>query len=326
LLNLYTQFDNNPGLIYLYGLFILLKKTTTAHIAVLIANLFFAINYNFVKHISPSPIRPYGLNLIRVGSSLVLFWLLWLFAKDKTVIERKDSGRFILCGLFGVVLNQTLFIKGLTMTSAIHASLLTLLTPILINVFAFWILKEKATFLKAAGLFLGISGSVMLIVSKQNVGQPKDYLIGDILVILNAISYTIYFILVKPLMEKYSPLQVIRGTFTFGFIMMLPIGWAQFGEIQWEQLIAFKFWTLFFVVFAGTFLAYVFNVYGIRVLGTGVTGAYIYIQIVLAGLIAIIFFNEQLTFQKIIASLLIFTGVFLVSYKRSGLKKMDSDD
>ncbi len=202
------------------------------------------------------------------------------------------------------------------MTSAIHASLLTLCSPILITILAFWILKEKITIIKIAGLLLGVAGSIFLIAGKQSTGQPKGYLTGDLFILLNAISYAIYFILVKPLMEKYTPLQVIRWVFTFGFIMMLPIGWAQFGEISWQQFTWTYTGVLIFIVLAGTFLAYVFNAYGIRVLGPGVTSAYIYAQLVFAVMIAVLFFNEQLTFQKIGAGMMILGGVFLVSLKK----------
>jgi drug/metabolite transporter (DMT)-like permease len=298
-------------------IFHFLKPTFQAHIAVLLTNLFFAINYSLVKYISPSLVGPYALNLLRVGGSLLLFWTLWLFAKNKIRLNKKDTGRLMLCGLLGVAINQMLFIKGLTMTTAIHASLLMLCSPILITLLALWVLKERITFLKMAGLALGIVGSVLLIAGKQSAGQPKDYLTGDILIVLNGISYAFYFVLVKPLMEKYTPLQVVRWVFTFGFIMMLPVGWIQFGEIQWAQFQRESIAVLLFVVFAGTFLAYVFNAFGIRVLGPGITSAYIYIQLVFAVAIAVLFFNEELTLLKICAGLMILGSVYLVSLKRS---------
>jgi drug/metabolite transporter (DMT)-like permease len=299
----------------------MLKVSAKAHIAVLLTNLFFAINYSLVKDISPSLVGPYALNLLRVGGSLILFWTLWLFARNKTTMRRKDMGRLALCGLLGVTINQMLFIKGLTMTTAIHASLLMLCSPILITLLALWILNERLTILKMAGLVLGIAGSVLLITGRQGASQPKDYLLGDIFIVLNGISYAFYFILVKPLMERYTPLQVVRWVFTFGFIMMLPVGWIQFGEIKWHQFDLAAQSTLFFIVFAGTFLAYVFNAYGIRVLGPGVTSAYIYVQLVFAVAIAVLFFHEQLTWQKAFAGMLILLGVFLVSRK----KRMEID-
>ena len=299
----------------------LLKPQTKAHIAVLSTNFFFAVNFSLVKYLSPALIKPYAINILRVGISLILFWLLWTMSDIKPHIKREHWPRFFLCGLTGVAINQMFFIKGLTFTSAIHASLLMLLTPLLITVFAFWILKEKFTIAKAAGLALGIGGAVLLILSKERSASATHYLLGDMLIVINAISYTIYFIIVKPLMAEYPPLHVVRWVFTFGFLLILPFGWNEFFATPWEKLDWSHLTSLSFVVIAGTFLAYYFTIYGIQHLGAGVTGSYIYTQPVFATIIAVIFLNEHLTTAKIAAGIMIFLGVFLVSFKKGSLNK-----
>ena len=298
-----------------------MKPEAKAHIAVLSTNLFFAINFSLVKYISPAIIKPYAVNILRVGVSLILFWLLWTMSDVKPHIKRKHWGRFFLCGLTGIAINQMFFIKGITYTSAIHASLLILLTPILITVFAFTVLKEKVTVIKALGLALGIGGAVLLILSKEHSSSASDYLFGDLLIVINAISYTIYFIIVKPLMAVYPPLHVVRWVFTFGFLMILPFGWNEFGSIPWLKLEWSHYLSILFIVVPGTFLAYFFNIYGIQHLGAATTGSYIYTQPVFATVIAVIFFHEQLTPAKLLAGIMIFLGVFLVSFKRGSLNK-----
>ncbi len=290
-----------------------LKITSKAHIAVLFTNLFFALNLSLVKHISPSHVGAYGLNIFRVGISLLLFWMVWAFGKTPAAIRRKDIPRFIACGLSGVAINQMLFVKGLTLTSTIHASLLMLCTPLLITVFAFWVLKEKVTIQKALGLALGIGGAMLLILSKEKNGTAS--LNGDLFILVNAMAYTIYFIIVKPLMQVYPPLHVIRWVFTFGFFMILPFGWSEFAATSWPDFQWTHFAALGMVVFCGTFLAYTFNIVGLKHLGAGITGSYIYTQPVFAAIIAALFLNEAFTVEKIMAGLLIFSGVYLVSRK-----------
>lgn len=287
-----------------------------AHLGVLLTNLFFAGNYSLVKSISPAFIGPYGLNVLRAGLSALLFWVIWLFGKSSARIRRNDWGRFLLCGLAGICLNQTLFIKGLTLTSTIHAALLILVTPIVVTFFALWILKERFTPTKAVGLSLGIGGAVFLILQREEGHHATNYLLGDVLVTLNAVAYAVYFILVKPLMQTYSTLHVTRWVFTIGLFMLLPFGWGQvaavdWGSFEWRQTAA-----LLYVTIAGTFLAYYFTAYGLRKLGASITGAYIYTQPVFAVGIAALFLAEQLTWQKLVAAALIFTGVFLVNLKR----------
>lgn len=287
-----------------------------AHIGVLLTNLFFAGNYSLVKSISPAFIGPYGLNVLRAGLSALLFWIIWLFAKTGAGIQRKYWGRFLLCGLSGICLNQTLFIKGLTLTSTIHAALLILVTPIVVTFFALWILKERFTLAKAVGLSLGIGGAVFLILQREEGHHATNYLLGDVLVVLNAVAYAVYFILVKPLMQVYSTLHVTRWVFTLGLLMLLPFGWGQVAAVDWHLFEWRQTAALLYVTVAGTFLAYYFTAYGLRKLGASVTGAYIYTQPVFAVGIAALFLAEQLTWQKLVAAALIFAGVFLVNMKR----------
>lgn len=289
------------------------RNTTKAHIAVLSTNLFFAANYSLVKIISPQLIKPFALNLLRVGISLLLFWLVWSFGNTPAGIKREHWGRFLLCALTGVAINQTLFIKGLTLTSTIHASLLILTTPLLITLFALWVLKEPLTVFKLLGLALGIGGSVLLVLGKESSHHATNYLLGDILIVINAVSYTLYFVWVKPLMKEYSSLHVIRWVFTFGLLMILPFSWSELAAIDWHAFHRSHYLALAGVVVTGTFLAYYFNAYGIQHLGAGKTGAYIYTQPVFAVLIAVLFLSEALTLHKIVAAALIFGGVFLVN-------------
>ncbi|MBM3922927.1 MAG: DMT family transporter [Sphingomonadales bacterium] len=292
-----------------------MRATTKAHIAVLLTNFFFATNLSLVKHISPSLIGPYGVNLFRVGIALLLFWLLWVFSKQEAGIDKKDIPRFVGCALTGVVINQMLFVKGLTITSTLHAALLMLTTPLLIGVLALWWLKEKFTIQKAVGLLLGIGGALLLILSRDARGIASVQ--GDLLILINAISYAIYFIMVKPLTSRYSPLHVIRWVFTFGFIMIVPFSWQDAVEANWQSAAVSQWLALGSVVLCGTFLTYSFNSYSLKHLGAATTGSYIYTQPLFAALIAALFLQEGFSIEKVLAGVLIFGGVFLGSRNKS---------
>lgn len=232
-------------------------------------------------------------------------------------IRKKDIPRFILCAVTGIVINQLLFVKGLSLTFSIHAALLMLITPILITVFAAWLLKEKLTSNKIIGLFFGIAGASILIGSRHHSNSASDVLLGDTLIIINAISYTFYFILVKPLMTNYKPVDVIRIIFSIGFFVALPFCWSEYKETKWELFGATEWMVLGLIVIGGTFLAYLFNIYGIKKLGASVAGAYIYSQPALGTLIAVLFLNEKIELYKILAAVFIFSGVYLANKKNN---------
>ncbi|MEO6868174.1 MAG: DMT family transporter [Ginsengibacter sp.] len=288
-----------------------------AHLGLIGTNLFFAINYSAVKYFTSHHIAgPLAINLIRIGISVLLFWCLFLFDKPQKRIERKDVPAFILCALMAITINQMLFLKGLAYTFPIHAALLTLVTPILITIIAARVLKEKITVAKTLGLFLGITGAVLLVVSRE-VGEPGDNtMLGDSLIILSSVAYTFYFILVKPLMTKYSAIQVVRWIFTFGFLMILPFCYHEFNDIKWQLFSDREWFLLFLIVVPGTFFAYVFNVYGIQKLSASLAGTYIYSQPVFAVIIAMIFLKEEFSLYKMTAGLLIALGVYLSNRKK----------
>lgn len=284
---------------------------TKAHLALLGTNLFFAINYNAIKYFTIHHlIGPYGLNFIRVGVCVILFWILFLFKPIKNRISMKELWIIALCAVAAIAFNQMLFIKGLSYTSPIHASLLTLLTPILITLLASILLHEKWSGTKITGLLLALCGASLLLSGKKSiVGQ--HILLGDLLILSSSVAYTAYFLLVKPLMKAHSPVMITRMIFTFGAFMIWPISAHEFSVIPWGDFGLIEWLLLAMIVVPGTFLAYLFNLYGIQKLSTSTAGVYIYTQPLFAGVLSMLFLGEQLTALKIAATGLIFTGLYL---------------
>jgi len=293
-----------------------LQTKTKAHLAVLGANLIFGVNFSVVKYITPALIKPFGLNVVRVVVTTALFWIMLMFEKPEKQIQKKDLPLFLVCGVTGVAINQLLFIKGLSMTFSTHGALLMLCTPIMITIAALFFLKERLTLGRLSGLLLGIGGATMLILSKEKSGTGSNVLLGDIFIIINAISYSFYFVLVKPLILKYSPLQVITWVFTMGAIFIIPVGWHEFISAPWNSFTLLDFSAIAFVVLGATFLAYLFNIYGLHHLNASATGSYIYLQPIFATVVAMIFLHEPFSWTKALSALMIFSGVFLVNLKR----------
>ena len=287
-----------------------------AHLAVLSANLIFGVNFSVVKFVTPGLLKPFGLNVVRVLVTTGLLWLMHIWEKPSQPLLKKDLPLFIGCGLTGIAINQLLFIKGLSITYSIHASLLMLCTPLLITISAFFFLNERVNAKVIIGLVIGIAGAILLITSKENSGTGANIILGDTLIALNAISYTFYFVLVKPLMTRYTPLQVLRWAFTFGTIFILPFGWTEFTEAPWGSFTMVEVSAIAFVVLGATFLAYLLNIYGLHHLQASATGTYIYLQPIFATAVAVIFLNEQITLVKIISALMIFSGVYLVQHSK----------
>lgn len=299
-----------------------MNKTLRAHIAVLTANLIFGINFSVVKFLTPVSIKSFGLNVSRAVVTTFLLWVMHWLGRPVRKIDRSDWPRLIICAASGVAINQMFFIKGVSLTYSIHSSLLILITPILITFMAAWLVKEKITATKLTGLSLGITGAVLLITARDHSGNGTHVLLGDLFIIINAISYSFYLVMARKLMHDYDSLQVLRWVFTFGTFFILPFGWNEFITTSWSSFGWQQWLALSFVVLGATFVAYLFNIYGIRHLGASVTGAYIYSQPIFASVIAVVFLGESLTLLKIISALLIFGGVYLSSYPGNPLLRL----
>jgi len=115
------------------------------------------------------------------------------------------------------------------------------------------------------------------------------------------------------LMKKYKPITVISWVFFFGFIYVFPFGWSEYQLIEWSVMPKDIFWKTVFVVFCTTFLAYLFNIFGLKTLNTSTVSTYIYLQPVLASIVAILLGSDELSIIKILSTLIIFAGVYLVS-------------
>jgi drug/metabolite transporter (DMT)-like permease len=182
-------------------------STTKAHLALITANLLFGINFSVVKVIAPNLILPLGLNFMRVLVATSLFWLLFLFHRKNGGIAKKDIPRFILCAITGIAINQILFIKGLILTTPIHASLLILGTPVFILLLSFITQNEKISFLKIVGLLTALAGGIVLVMSKESSALGSNMLLGDIFVLVNAISFDVYLFLLIALTICYYDLK-----------------------------------------------------------------------------------------------------------------------
>ncbi|MBU6158911.1 MAG: DMT family transporter [Bacteroidetes bacterium] len=291
------------------------NKQTQAHLALIAANIIFGVNFSFVKLISPSLILPFGLNLMRVVTATALFWLLFLFKPVNGGINKKHIPRFLLCALTGVALNQLMFIKGLTMTTPIHAALLILTTPVILLILALFTRTEQLTLGKIAGLACAFGGGTLLVMSRENSALGSDMLTGDIFIVINAVSYAVYMILVKPLIQHYTPIQVTRWIFTIGLFYVLPFCWNDFQQTRWDAFTNDSWLALALITIGATFFAYLFIAYGIHYLSPTITGAYIYTQPVFSAVIAIVFMNEKPALYKLVAAVLIFGGVYLINKK-----------
>ena len=279
------------------------------------ANLIYGANYTIAKEVMPAYIEPSGFVLLRVWGALIFFAILKnILLREK--VQKEDWPKLILCAMFGVVINQLMFLNGLSMTYPINAALLMITTPIFVLVISAIFGSEGLTKRKLVGTALGFSGALIVIGGGGGFSFDADHVVGDAFIVINAISYGCYLVLVKPLMKKYNPLTIITWIFVFGFFPVTIIGWNQFTAIEWSSFTTGIWVGVIYVVLMVTCLAYLFNIIALKNTNPSTVGAYIYLQPILASLVALSFGKDELTMIKMVAAVLIFGGVYLISFQR----------
>lgn len=292
-----------------------MNKRLLAILAATGASTIYGINHTVAKGLMPVYIEPFGFILLRVLGAAILFWIL-SFWGPKEKIATSDWPRILGCTIFGMVINMLLFFKGLSLTTPINSSVIITISPILVLILAAVLIKERITVLKTAGIFTGLAGAIALVLfSKETTSNAPNIPLGNILVIINALSYGLYLILVKPLTAKYHPITLMKWLFLFAVIINLPITIKEFMEVEWTTLPSHAILRMGFVVVGTTFLTYLLNVFALKELSAATISAFIYLQPLIAIIYAITTGADSLNLIKVSAALLVFAGVYMVTRK-----------
>ena len=292
-----------------------MSKRAWALVAATLVSIIYGVTFTIAKDVMPQYVQPFGFIVLRVGGSVLLFWLLSFFGpKEKIALE--DFPRIAAAALFGVAFNMHTFLEGLSCTSPIMGAVLMVTTPMIVLVLSALIMKERMKTPKIMGILLGLVGTITLILYGKSVVNASNAILGNLLVFVNAVSYGFYLIIVKKLMDKYNAFTFVKWIYTFGFLMVLPFGWSEFQAIAWPNLSIDILWKIGFVVVFSTFLTYLLNLVSMRELKPTTVAVFIYLQPLFATIFAVSLGKDDLNLIKILSAGLIFAGVYLVTRKK----------
>jgi len=295
-----------------------MKNNRFALFALLLVQLFYGVTFTFANDVIDGGfMQSSGFILFRVSLAGILFWIFSIWT-PKEKIDRKDYPKFMVAAFFGVALNMLAFFKGLQYTTPINGSVIMVTTPIIVLVLSAIIFREKITKLKVLGIFAGLSGALILSVYNRSTSTGDQILLGNFLVLVNAASYSYYLILIKKLTNKYHPYTFIKWLFLFGTLIVLPFGYNELVAVNWSSFTPYIWFSALFVVVFATFATYLLNPIALRNLSATTVSTFVYIQPIFAGGFAIMMGSDNLNAVKVLAAILIFLGVYLVS-KNSNL-------
>ena len=289
-----------------------MSNLTRAHIALALVAVLYGANYIIAKiTLGSGLITPQGFIMLRALAACFFLWVAHaLFVKEK--LARTDMGYVAMCSIFGIAINQLCFFYGLKHTSAMHASLIMITTPVLVLAGSALLLRNKILKGQILGIVLGLAGAALLVWSAGTDGGASSA-VGDIYVLINAISYALYLLLAKKILMKYHPITVLKWIFTFGTLFIMPFGFTDMLSADYASFQSEHWWSVVFVLVGATFMTYTLNAYALSKVKASVVGFYLYFQPLIASLIAIGLGTDSLNMTKVQAALLLFVGVYLVT-------------
>lgn len=203
------------------------KGKLKGHAALWVANLVWGLNAPIGKSVlwsesNPGGVSPFALSVYRMLGACLLFWSVSFFLPRERV-ARRDIVLLLFASVFGIQLNQMLFLWGLSLTSPIDSSIIATVVPVLTMVLATLFLREPITWLKAGGVFLGCAGALLLIlVSRHGTGHTSSVK-GDVLCLVSAVSYATYLTAFRNVIVKYSPVTTMKWMFLFAAVVAAAV-------------------------------------------------------------------------------------------------------
>jgi drug/metabolite transporter (DMT)-like permease len=301
-----------------------LRSIAAPHLALLVVQLLFA-TWPIVGKIALRTIPSVALVGFRVGGAALALLLLARMSGNLQAIKTGDWRLLIVSSMLGLVLNQLLFTKGLSLTTAINATLLSTTIPVFTLLVGVILGTDRATLRRLLGIAVAAGGVLYLI----GPGRPQfssATRAGDLLIVSNSLCYGAYIAVSKDLVKRYNALTVITWIFLVGCVVTLPAAAISLTHVSLSA-ISWKVWlAVLYIALIPTAGAYYLNAWALARVPPSTVAVYVYLQPLIAFALAPLILGESLSWRTIVASLLIFTGVLAVTRRRQSAAKEVSDN
>ena len=289
------------------------------HMAAFIAYTIFGFNIIVCKDLtSDNLIPPLGIFTLRSVFSAALFWIVSLFLPSEK-IDGKDYIKIFAASMLGFFTCQVTFLVGIPYITPMECSIMTALSPIYTMFIAALVIKEPITFKKAIGVAISFAGIIYLILSRVSApgGVAESTPFGIFMMVLNVLSFSMYLGIFKPLLAKYSVVTFMKWIFLFSAIVAIPLSAKGLTEVDWKGIPSIQYAELAYLVICATFISYFLIPIAQKRIRPTLVSMYTYVQPIVAIVISIVVGMDILTWQKVLAMVMVFSGVLIVSYSKS---------
>jgi drug/metabolite transporter (DMT)-like permease len=289
------------------------KSSAAPHVALIAVQVMFA-TWPVLGKIALRTLPSLSLVGFRVFGAAVALTAIGIATGKLGRIARSDWMLLVASSFLGVVFNQWLFVKGLSYTTAINATLIGTTIPVFTLLVSILMGNDRASLRKLIGIVLAGAGVVYLI-GPERANFSHASVIGDLLIVANSLCYGTYIAISKRLVSRYNALTVITWIFIVGCIPAVPVGALSFSHVSVSSVPLSVWLAVAYIVLFATVACYYLNSWALSRVPPSTVAIYIYLQPLIAFALAPWLLGEKVGMRIIVASLLVFAGVAVVTIR-----------
>jgi len=277
--------------------------------ALVAVQIFFGFHYIGAKIIL-AYLPPLAWATIRILGAVAIIVPVVLLSGKRWPRSLADHGRLALYALFGVAINQTCFVEGLSRTVPSHSSLINTMIPVATLAIALAMKRERATAPKLWGIALALGGVGYLMVH-SGTSFEGTILTGDVLTLINAVSFSFFLVISKPILARYSSAVVTAMLLVYGSVIITTAGLWDLVHADFSAVPAKAWWCGLAVILFPTVAAYGLNAWALKRVDSSLVALFIYVQPVIGSGLSVLLLGEKLTPGYFVAAAFVFAGVFV---------------
>lgn len=274
--------------------------------------VFFGLHYLAAKLVIQE-VPPRSWALIRVVLAALVMAPAALLFRRRIPRGWGNLGGLAACSLFGVVINQVCFVEGLARTTVTHSAIINTTIPVWTLAFAVLGGREAVTSRKLLSLAVALAGVLLVLRPWTAIGSTSSPLAGDLLTLVNALSYSFFLVISKKVLERNNPVAATAALLVFGALGISVVGLPQLLQLDVAGLSSRTIWLGVFIVLFATVGAYLLNYFALSRSDSSLVALFIYLQPFIAALLGALVLGEQPGLWVLAGGALIFTGVFLAA-------------
>ena len=290
------------------------KSPTPAYVALLAVQALFG-TLPVIGKVVLAVIPPVGLVGLRVGITALVLYAVQRYRGRVRLREPGDYKRLAVLSIFGVTLNQLLFVGGLSLTKASNTSLLAVTIPIFAILAGAAYGTEKLRVIKIAGIVMAAAG-VLYLIDPATASFSSETTLGDMMIVVNSLSYGIYVAVSKDVITRNGAFRSMMWVFIFAAVICVPLGMFSLASVDIASVSPGIWALVLYVALGATAAPYLLNAWALARVSPSTVAVFVYMQPVIGFITAAIFLGETIDRKFVAAVILIFGGVYLVTKRQ----------